>query len=72
MQYIIGTTAGQIWEYLNAHGPSTALKIKSALGIPNSQLHLALGWLSREDKIEISESGHTFMVALKIESGPVC
>jgi hypothetical protein len=65
MQYLIGTTAGQIWQYLDQHGAVTAIKIKSALGIANSELYLALGWLAREDKIEIAEYDHTFKISLK-------
>ena len=65
MEYLIGTTAGQIWEYLVINGSVTALKMKSVLGIPNSLLYLALGWLAREDKIEIVETGHTYKITLK-------
>lgn len=65
MQELVGTTAGRIWEYLSAHGPSTVLKIKASLGIPNSQLYLALGWLAREEKLEIIEFEHTYKIALR-------
>lgn len=65
MEYEIGTTAGHIWQYLDQHGTVTALKIKSALGISNSLLYLALGWLSREEKIEMVPHDHTFRISLK-------
>lgn len=65
MQYLIGSTAGQIWKYLYDNGDSTAIKIKLSLGISNSLLYLALGWLAREDKIEIIQFEHTFKIALK-------
>ena len=65
MEYLIGSTAGQIWEYLVINGSVTSLKMKSVLGIPNSLLYLALGWLAREDKIEIAETGHTYKITLK-------
>lgn len=65
MNYIIGTIAGQIWQYLGKHGTVTAIKIKAALGISNSLLYLALGWLAREDKIEIVEHEHTFKISLR-------
>jgi hypothetical protein len=61
----IGATAGQVWEYLYKNGPVTAIKLKSALGVSNSSLCLALGWLAREDKIEVSETDHSFKVSLK-------
>jgi hypothetical protein len=65
MQYQIGTIAGQIWQYLDVHGSATVLKIKAVLGISNSMLYLGLGWLAREDKIEIVEHDHTFKISLK-------
>ncbi|MFH1368776.1 MAG: winged helix-turn-helix domain-containing protein [Elusimicrobiota bacterium] len=68
MQEIVGKAAGDIWQYLKENGPSTALKIKSALGISNSILHLGLGWLSREGKVEIAESGHTLNISLKSDA----
>jgi hypothetical protein len=65
MDFVIGTAAGQIWQYLDSHGTATSLKLKSALGISNSLLYLGLGWLARENKISIAESDHTFTVTLK-------
>jgi len=65
MQEKIGTTAGQVWEYLYNNDSVTAIKLKSALGISNTLLYLALGWLAREDKIEITEADHSFRISLK-------
>jgi hypothetical protein len=65
MREMIGLTAGRIWSLLNEKGSSTMLKMKSSLGISNSLLCLALGWLSKEDKIELSESGHNLVATLK-------
>ncbi|MHB9154122.1 MAG: winged helix-turn-helix domain-containing protein [Endomicrobiales bacterium] len=65
MHNLIGNTAGHIWEYLDKHGPSPAIKIKAALGITNTQLYLALGWLAREDKIEMVAFEHTYKIFLK-------
>ena len=64
MQETIGMTAGLVWNYLATNGPATTLKLKSALGISNSQLHLALGWLARENKIEITQLKHTCRISL--------
>ncbi len=65
MQQTIGNTAGQIWEHLHAHGATSALRLKSALSISNSIMFLALGWLAREDKIDLVEEGHSFTISLK-------
>ena len=60
----IGTNAGHIWEYLYNHGTVGALKLKADLGMSNTSLYLALGWLAREEKIEIIEEGHSVKVSL--------
>ena len=65
MDDIIGITAGEIWKYLSDKGTSTIMEIKSNLGVSNTLLHLALGWLVRENKVELAESGHTYKVSLK-------
>ncbi len=66
MQETIGKTAGDIWKYVSEHGPSTAIKIKSALNISNTLLYLGLGWLAREDKIIVEEFEQSYKVSLKI------
>lgn len=65
MNEIAGKTAGDIWKFLKDNGPTTALKLKSALNVSNGLLHLGLGWLAREDKIDIAEHEHTLMISLK-------
>ncbi len=67
MHELIGSTAGDIWNYLDINGQSSVIKIKSALGVPNSLLYLAIGWLSRENKIEIKEYGHSYKIAVRKE-----
>lgn len=56
----IGRTAGEIWQYLEEHGEASALKLRSALRVPQSLLFLSLGWLSREGRISIAsdDGGH--------------
>ena len=65
MKDSIGTTAGRIWEYLTKNKETTAIKLKSDLGISNTMLYLSLGWLSREDKIDIGISSNTYKISLK-------
>lgn len=62
---LTGKTAGDIWRLLQEKGPTTAIKLKASLGISNTALFLALGWLEREDKVVLSESENTMKVALK-------
>ena len=62
----IGGTAGEIWKHLEKNGEMTTLKLKSALGITNAVLYLALGWLAREGKLNISEyAKNNYKVSLK-------
>lgn len=53
MHHEIGQAAGEIWSYLGARGESSVLKIRSDLKYSQTLLHLALGWLSREGKIDL-------------------
>jgi hypothetical protein len=61
----IGKNSGLIWKYLVDNGPATIIKLKSNLEISNTNLYLALGWLSREDKIIFNKKQHTFEISLK-------
>ncbi len=61
----IGLTSGEIWKYLTEKNNATVIELKAKLGVSNTLLHLALGWLMRENKIELLESGHTFKVLLR-------
>jgi hypothetical protein len=65
MKERIGITAGEIWKYLFENGESTTIKLKANLGLSNTMLYLALGWLSREDKVVISRLEHSYIISLK-------
>lgn len=65
MDDLVGTVAGKIWHYLHENGESDILKIKLNLKINNTQLFLALGWLSRENKININQDKNTYLISLK-------
>jgi hypothetical protein len=65
MSYEIGVIAGGVWHYLSENGESSPIKIKAALSIPNTMLYLALGWLSREDKVDIRQVGYSCRISLK-------
>jgi len=61
----IGVTAGKIWQQLDAHGESTVTKLKNAVNADTFSVSAALGWLAREDKVELTKSGRTIKVRLK-------
>jgi len=61
----IGETAGRIWHLLNDEGPQTFSQLKKRLRESGELLSFALGWLAREDKVDITQEKKTIRVALK-------
>jgi hypothetical protein len=61
----VGATAGQVWHILNDFGPQTVPQLKKKLNGSGDLLSFALGWLAREDKIDISLEKKSFKIALK-------
>ncbi|MDD5091577.1 MAG: winged helix-turn-helix domain-containing protein [Candidatus Wallbacteria bacterium] len=53
----VGYAAGEIWHLLNSENGQAVTKIKNALkaDYPDLVTSLALGWLLRENKIDIVE-----------------
>ena len=61
-----GEMAGRIWEALNGNGGLTGKELKKTAKIKSDKdLYLALGWLLREDKLNIEELEKDIKVALK-------
>ena len=61
----VGVTAGEVWHILNDFGPQTVVQLKKRLNGSGELVGFALGWLAREDKINISLEKKVFKVALK-------
>jgi hypothetical protein len=61
----VGVTAGQVWRILNDSGPQTVAQLKKRLNGSGELVGFALGWLAREDKIDITLEKKNFKVALK-------
>jgi hypothetical protein len=61
----LGVTAGKVWHILNDSGPQTVAQLKKKLNGSGEVVGFALGWLAREDKIDISQEKNNFKVALK-------
>jgi hypothetical protein len=61
----IGATAGAVWHILNDKGPLTIAKLVKEIEAPRDVVMQALGWLAREEKLEIEEDGRTRVVSLK-------
>jgi hypothetical protein len=61
----IGETAGAIWRVLTDHGPLSLTKLVKAIDAPRDLIMQGIGWLAREDKIEIDETSRGRVVSLK-------
>jgi len=48
-----GCKAGVVWSALSERGPQNISQLKRATKLLDSELYAALGWLARENKIEI-------------------
>ena len=51
----IGTHAGRVWKILDIWDDVDLESIKKLADLDDTQIHSALGWLAREDKITIDE-----------------
>lgn len=51
---VIGLNAGKVWEALNAANTLGVKQLKKVTKLKDKELFAALGWLAREDKIEIT------------------
>lgn len=61
-----GELAGKIWEALNANGELSGKDLKKVTKVRSEKdLYLGLGWLLREDKVEVTEVAKDINVVLK-------
>lgn len=60
-----GSNAGVIWKTLDAAGEMQVKDLKKKTKLKDKELYLSLGWLLKEDKIEISGQEPDFSVMLK-------
>jgi hypothetical protein len=61
----ISEAAGDVWRYLEAHGPTSPAVLKKQLKLPTEVFYGALGWLAREDKLCAEGEGRRVKLALK-------
>lgn len=66
MTTLVGTLAGAVWTALNENGALNTKDLKKAAKVKTDKdLFLALGWLLREDKVEVTEADKVVTVTLK-------
>jgi hypothetical protein len=61
----VGELSGVIWKYLDEFGISSTFQLKIALGVNNAMLYLALGWLLRENKINMESLDKGYKIIKK-------
>jgi hypothetical protein len=65
MSETIGNAAGMIWRFLHPQSqPVTLSTLKKNLGLSPTLLVMGLGWLAREDKLNI-ELSSSYQISLK-------
>jgi hypothetical protein len=62
----IGQAAGLVWHKLNEEGPTSITKLSKAFdNVPRDTVMQGIGWLAREDKIQIEETKRGRTVSLR-------
>ena len=53
VESIFGVNTGIVWEALNQNGPCTVEELVKTTSLSREEVHGALGWLGRENKINV-------------------
>jgi hypothetical protein len=61
----IGQTAGTIWTKLAENGPQRFATLMEEVSAPESLFFMAIGWLSREEKLEFQADNGDYLVRLR-------
>ncbi|MCU0879074.1 MAG: winged helix-turn-helix domain-containing protein [Pirellulaceae bacterium] len=61
----IGETAGAVWHALHNHGPLSLAKLVETVGANRDVVMQAIGWLAREDKLDLTETKRGRIVSLR-------
>ena len=61
----LGEAAGVLWRHLHASGPTTMTVLLKQVDLPRDALMQAIGWLARENKIDIIEDQRRKRIMLR-------
>lgn len=61
----IGEAAGMVWNALSDDGALSVTKIVKRVELPRDVVLQALGWLAREDKLNIEETSRGKIISLR-------
>ena len=62
----IGLNAGKVWQLLSDNAKWSYGTLKKKSGLKDKDLGAALGWLAREDKIEMYEDDDELYISLGV------
>lgn len=65
METEIGNAAGTIWRILADKGPMPPAQLKREAGLTDQFVLMAVGWLAREDKVDITKDRRGLRVGLR-------
>ena len=61
----LGETAGDVWQLLDLRGKMSMAQLIKSIAAPRDVVMQAVGWLAREDKIEIDDTTRSRQICLK-------
>ena len=61
----IGETAGKVWRFLNENEEANLTQLSKGVKVEPNLILQAIGWLAREDKLQIAKKGRFITYALK-------
>ena len=53
----VGETAGRVWEWLQRNGTTNLATVERQVEAPSALVHMAIGWLAREGKLDFRQDG---------------
>jgi hypothetical protein len=65
METQIGKASGIVWQYLHQNSETTLSRLKRETKLPNELLLMGLGWLAREEKLNLIQEKRSLRVSLK-------
>jgi Winged helix-turn-helix domain (DUF2582) len=60
----IGEAAGNVWKALEERGPLTMAALMEEVNAPQSLFFMAIGWLSREEKVRFEPADGDYLIRL--------
>jgi hypothetical protein len=61
----IGEAAGKIWRYLDKNGATSVAKLSTETELNKNDVQRAIGWLTKEGKLNIEVKGRIETLSLK-------